>query len=320
MARPLWGNAFDGKRSAFIKPIFSQQQSLATRFVLLTLLSLGLLFVDHSFNYLSVVRKWMTAAATPVQFLADIPSRVWGVADEFVTSRSDLMEDNARLKAKNLILEQKVQKLASLTAQNIRLRELLNSSELVDEQVQVAEIVGVDPDPFRHIVTINKGSLDGVFEGQAIVDAHGVMGQVVEVTPLSSRVVLVTDNSSRIPVQVNRTGYRAVAAGTGLPDSMELMHIPDTADIREGDLLTSSGLGQRYPAGYPLGKVRKVTHNPGDAFSSVEIQLLAEVNRSRLVLLVFRTPYESILDQPVEESAGKDRSGQVDGGQQGEGS
>ncbi|WP_322740977.1 rod shape-determining protein MreC [Endozoicomonas gorgoniicola] len=302
-----------------MKPIFSQQQSLATRFVLLTLLSLGLLFVDHSFNYLSVVRNWMTAAATPVQFLADIPSRVWGVADEIVTSRSDLMEDNARLKAKTLILEQKVQKLASLTAQNIRLRELLNSSELVDEQVLVAEIVGVDPDPFRHIVTINKGSLNDVFEGQAIVDAHGVMGQVIEVTPLSSRVVLVTDNSSRIPVQVNRTGYRAVAAGTGLPDSMELMHIPDTADIREGDLLTSSGLGQRYPAGYPLGKVRKVTHNPGDAFASVEIQLLAEVNRSRFVLLVFRTPHESIPGQSVEE-APEENTGQTTGEQQGEGS
>lgn len=268
------------------------------------LLSMGLLFVDHSFKYLSVVRNWLTAATTPVQFLADIPSRAWGVADEFVTSRSDLMEENARLKAKNLILEQKVQKLASLTAQNIRLRELLNSSELVDEQVLVAEIVGVDPDPFRHIVTINKGSLSDVFEGQAIVDAHGVMGQVIEVTPLSSRVVLVTDNSSRIPVQVNRTGYRAIAAGTGKPDSMELMHIPDTADIREGDLLTSSGLGGRYPVGYPLGKVRTISHSPGDAFSSVEIQLLAEVNRSRFVLLVFRNQMvPEFEDVPDEESA-----------------
>ena len=246
----------------------------------------------------------MAAVATPVQFLADIPSRIWGVADEFVTSRSDLMEENARLKAKNLILEQKVQKLASLTAQNIRLRELLNSSELVDEQVLVAEIVGVDPDPFRHIVTINKGSLNDVFEGQAIVDAHGVMGQVIEVTPLSSRVVLVTDNSSRIPVQVNRTSYRAIAAGTGKPDSMELMHIPDTADIREGDLLTSSGLGQRYPAGYPLGRVRKVIHHPGDAFSNVEIELLAEVNRSRFVLLVFRNALTPFMEpEAVEETS-----------------
>ena len=231
-------------------------------------------------------------AATPVQWLADVPSRLWGVADQLVTSRSELSEENARLKAKNLILEQKVQKLASLTAQNIRLKELLNSSELVDEQVLVSEIIGVDPDPFLHVVTINRGSLDNVFPGQAIVDAHGVMGQVIEVTPLSSRVMLVTDNASRVPVQVNRTGYRAVAAGTGQPGSMELLHIPDTADIVEGDLLTSSGLGQRYPAGYPLGKVRKVNHTPGEAFARVEVGLFAETNRSRFVLLVFRSEPE----------------------------
>ena len=152
----------------------------------------------------------------------------------------------------------------------------------------MAEIVGIDPDPFSHVVMINKGSVDGTFLGQAIVDAHGVMGQVIEVTPVSSRVMLVTDSSSRVPVQNNRTGYRAIAAGTGNPDQLELLHIPDTADFKEGDLLTSSGLGQRYPAGYPLGKVKQVIHKPGQPFAVVHVQPVAEVNRSRLVLLVFR--------------------------------
>ena len=121
------------------------------------MLSIALLFVDHRYSYLSVARSWLTVAATPVVWLADVPSRLWGMANQLVSSRSELMEENARLTAKTLILEQKVQKLASLTAQNIRLKELLNSSELVDEQVLVAEIVGVDPDPFQHIVTINRG-------------------------------------------------------------------------------------------------------------------------------------------------------------------
>ncbi len=259
-----------------------------TRFVLLLLLSLVLLFVDHRYNYLSVVRSWLTVAATPVYWLADMPSQMWGTASDLVVSRSELFEENARLKARNLILEQKVQKLASLTAQNIRLKELLNSSELVDEQVVIAEIVGIDPDPFSHIVMINKGSLDGVFAGQAILDARGVMGQVVEVSPVSSRVMLVTDMSSRVPVQNHRTDYRAIAAGTGNPDQLELLHIPDTADFKVGDLLTSSGLGQRYPAGYPLGKVQRVIHEPGQPFATVLIQPVAEINRSRLVLLVFR--------------------------------
>ncbi len=259
-----------------------------TRFVLLILLALVLLFVDKQYSHLTVVRSWLTTAATPVYWLADLPSRIWGSASDLVVSRSELFEENARLKARNLILEQKVQKLASLTAQNIRLKELLNSSELVDEQVVIAEIIGVDPDPFSHIVMINKGGLDGVFPGQAILDAHGVMGQVVEVSPVSSRVMLVTDTSSRVPVQNNRTSYRAIAAGTGNSDQLELLHIPDTADFEVGDLLTSSGLGRRYPAGYPLGKVNKVVHEPGQPFATVLIQPVAEINRSRLVLLVFK--------------------------------
>ncbi len=233
-------------------------------------------------------------AVTPLQWVSDLPSRVFSTADELVTSRTELLEENTRLKARNLILEQKVQKLASLTAQNLRLKELLNSSELVDEQVLVAEIIGVDPDPYVHIVTINKGSGDGVFRGQAIVDAHGVMGQVIAVNPVSSRVMLVTDTASRVPVQVNRSGYRAIAVGTGSKDSVELVHIPDTADIKEGDLLVSSGLGQVYPVGYPLGKVRKIERTPGEAFAKVEVQLMAEVNRTRFVLLVFRSDEEAV--------------------------
>ncbi|WP_370514674.1 rod shape-determining protein MreC [Endozoicomonas sp. OPT23] len=268
--------------------MFSRQQSLATRFVLLFILCIALLFIDHRFNYLNVARSWLSVMAVPVQWVADLPSRLFSSADELVTSRSDLMEENARLKARNLILEQKVQKLASLTAQNFRLKELLNSTELVDEQVLVAEIVGIDPDPFSHIVIINKGSTEGVFRGQALVDAHGVMGQVVEVTPLRSRVMLVTDVVSRVPVQVNRSGYRAIAAGTGKKDSMDLLHIPDTADIQEGDLLTSSGLGKIFPVGYPLGKVRKIERDPGEPFARVEVELSAKVNTTRFVLLVFR--------------------------------
>ncbi|WP_366139433.1 rod shape-determining protein MreC [uncultured Endozoicomonas sp.] len=271
-----------------MKSIFSQGQSLVTRFVFLIILSLALLFFDHSYRALQQVRQWLSVAATPVLFLADLPGRVWGTASELVMSRSDLLQENARLKARNLILEQKVQKLASLTAQNIRLRELLNSSELVDEQVLVAEVVGVDPDPFRHRVVINKGEMDQVYPGQAILDAHGVMGQVIEVSPLSSRVLMLTDQAAKVPVQNNRTKYRTVAAGSGRTDRMELLHIPVTEDFVVGDLMTSSGLGGIFPEGYPVGVVTEVEHTPGEAFASIKVQPLAEVNRSRVVLLVFR--------------------------------
>ena len=263
------------------------------------IICIALLFIDHRYNYLSVARSWLSLATSPVLWITDLPSRLFNTADELVTSRSELVEENTRLKARNLILEQKVQKLASLTAQNLRLKELLNSSELVDEQVLVAEIVGIDPDPFSHIVSINKGSSDEVFPGQALVDAHGVMGQVIDVSPIRSRVMLVTDTASRVPVQVNRSGYRAIATGTGAKDSMELMHIPETADIREGDLLTSSGLGRIYPVGYPVGTVRSIVHEPGEAFAKVEVELMAKVNTTRFVLLVFRDKEE--FESEVEE-------------------
>ena len=268
-----------------------------TQLVFFMLLSLVLLVIDHRYNYFSYVRSWLAVVTTPVYWLADLPSRAVDVASEAVVSRSELVEENMRLKAKNLILEQKMQKLASLTAQNIRLKELLNSADLVDEQVVVAEIVGVDADPFSNVVMINKGSADGVFQGQAILDARGVMGQVIEVTLVSSRVMLVTDSASRVPAQNHRTGYRAIAAGTGLPDQLELLHIPDTADFKEGDLLTSSGLGQSFPAGYLLGTVQKVVRTPGQSFSTVLIQPAALVNRSRLVLLVFKGDRVSDLSQ-----------------------
>ena len=283
-----------------IKPIFSQRQSLVTRFALLIILSLAVLFLDHRYSVLSPARQWLTVAATPILFLADLPGRLWGSASQAVMSRNELLRENARLKARNLILEQQVQKQASLTAQNIHLKELLNSSELVGEQVLVAEVVGVDPDPFRHRVTINKGSLDGVYEGQAILDAHGVMGQVVEVSPVSSRVLMLTDMSARIPVQNNRTKYRAIAAGNGHRDHLELLYIPVTGDFREGDLLTSSGLGGTFPEGYPVGTITRVGHNPGDAFATIEVQPLAETNRSRFVLLVFRKVID--LNEPVKPS------------------
>ena len=252
------------------------------------LLSLILLVVDHQFSYLSIIRSWVTVAATPVYWFADLPSRMFGIASNMVVSRSELFEENARLKVKNLILEQKVQKLASLTAQNARLRELLNSSELVDEKVVIAEIVGIDADPFSHVVIINKGLLDGAFLGQAIVDASGVMGQIIEVSFVSSKVMLITDAFSRVPIQNNRTGYRGIASGIGRSDQLELLYVPDTADFKEGDLLTSSGLGQCYPVGYPLGKITQIVRKHGEPFSRILIQPIAEINRSRLVLLIFR--------------------------------
>jgi len=164
---------------------------------------------------------------------------------------------------------------------------LLNSPALVNEKVEVADFIGMDPNPFTHRIIINKGERDGVVLGQPVLDARGLMGQVVELMPYTSRVLLLTDSTHSIPVQVNRNGLRAIASGTGNPERLELRHVADTADIKEGDLLVSSGLGQRFPAGYPVATVKEVIHDSGQPFAIVRAVPTAALNRSRYLLLVF---------------------------------
>jgi rod shape-determining protein MreC len=163
----------------------------------------------------------------------------------------------------------------------------MNSSEALDDRVIVGEVVGVSPDPFSHEIVINKGLSDGVSPGQAILDAHGLMGQVVRSSQITSRVLLVSDSSHAVPVEVVRNGLRAILLGTGDTDTLDLVHVPDTADIREGDLLVSSGLGGRFPRGYPVAEVSRIVKEPGKPFVSIEATPSAQLSQSRLVLVVF---------------------------------
>lgn len=260
---------------------------LGTRLLVLVVLSAVLMVVDARFEVLQPVRSQLGLITEPAYRLARLPLTLWeSVAQQF-SSRSQLMAENEKLKAEGLLMQGRLQKLATLTEQNVRLRELLNSAALVDERVLVTELIGIDPNPFTHRILIDKGEKDGVFLGQPILDARGLMGQVVEVMPYTARVLLLTDTNHSIPVQVNRNGLRAIAAGTGNPESLELRHVADTADIKEGDLLVSSGMGQRFPAGYPVATVSEIIHDPGQPFAIVRAVPTAALNRSRYMLLVF---------------------------------
>jgi len=191
------------------------------------------------------------------------------------------------MKAELLIHKRKLQQMASLAAENVRLRQLLNSAEMVKDRVLVAELIGISPDPLTHRVIVNKGLQHGVYLGQPLLDAAGLMGQVVEVSDYTSQVLLITDATHALPVQVNRNGVRAVAEGIGDLYQLKLRHLANTVDVREGDLLVSSGLGQRFPVGYPVAKVVSVVHDPGQPFARVVARPEAQLNRSRHVLLVF---------------------------------
>ncbi|MBV2134467.1 rod shape-determining protein MreC [Pseudomonas sp. MAP12] len=289
-----------------MKPLFAKGPSLGVRLLVLTVFSVALMVVDARFEVLKPLRSHLAQVLSPFYWLAERPVHLWESVSQQFSSRDELLAENEKLKAEALLLQRRLQKLATLTEQNVRLRELLNSAALVDDKVLVSELIGIDPNPFTHRILIDKGEKDGVYLGQPVLDALGLMGQVVEVMPYAARVLLLTDSTHSIPVQVNRNGLRAIAIGTGNPERLELRHVADTADIKEGDLLVSSGLGQRFPAGYPVATVKEVIHDSGQPFAVVRAVPTARLNRSRYLLLVFsdqRTPEQRAVDAALAQEA-----------------
>src|SRR5688572_12849114 len=252
------------------------------------LLPLVLMFAESRSDYMEQVRYYVGFVVTPLHYVAELPGRGLNLIGGLFASRNQLQRENARLQEQLLMQQYQLQKLEHLTAENRRLNELLNASTVVNERVVRVEMVGESPDPFAKRILIGKGKTDGVYLGQAVFDAYGLMGQVIEVTPFTSWVLLITDPQHATPVQFNRNGTRAIASGTR--DSLHLLNldnIPNTADIQVGDELVTSGLGERFPAGYPVGVVSSVTNDPGKPFATVVVTPTAQIDRSRNLLLVF---------------------------------
>jgi len=166
------------------------------------------------FKLIDPVKSYLLSATKPIYWVADLPNKISNWGDTKLTSRETLEIENARLELENIVLQSKVQQLAALTIENVRLRELLNSTALLEENVYVAEIVAVSPDPQVHYVMLNKGWIDGVYEGQAVIDANGLFGQVIELSSNYSRVLLISDTQHAVPVQVNRNGVRIISIAT----------------------------------------------------------------------------------------------------------
>lgn len=262
--------------------------------------SLALFFLDSRMNYFSPVRTVLSTIVYPLQTVASMPSDINAWIDDFFQNREQLQQKNTVLEATNLLNSVRLQKLQALERENMRLRELLGSSFRLNERVLVAELLTIDLDPFFQQVVINKGQRDGIFDGQPVLDATGVMGQVIEVNSFSSRVVLLTDPSHGIPVQINRNGLRAVATGRGLAEPLNLNHMPHNADVRVGDLLVTSGLGGRFPVGYPVGTVISVNFPQGKSFAEISVEPAAQLSTSREVLLVL--PAETLaISEPALE-------------------
>ena len=279
------------------KPLFPKGPSLVVPTVLLCLLSAALLLADARSSALADVRQVVAAALDPVVWVAQLPTRIGRIGTVIVDQRA-LIDDHRRLREQLLRQEARLRRLAALEAENARLRELLSSSRRLDEEVLVGEILSISQDPYQHQIVINRGSRDGVYRGQAIVDAYGVLGQVVRVHPRSSVAMLIPNHS--IPVEVNRSGLQTIARGRGEGGGLSLPFLPGNADIRVGDLLVSSALGGRFPAGYPVAEVVEVRYQAGEHFMQAIAYPSARTLRGRQVLLVWseRPPAETDDEAP----------------------
>ncbi len=271
--------------------------ALGIRVIALMLISMLLMYLDHRQNHLDTVRRAIGVAVYPLQLIVDAPVRLWEWAGESTTSRNELQLEVGRLKAERLLTNARLQRLTALEAENARLRALLDARGQVRDEIRVAEIMSVDANPYRHNLVIDAGSRDGAYDGQAIVDADGVVGQVIQTGLMTSEALLISDPDHALPVEVNRNGLRTIAVGTGEIDRLELPFLPNNADVRVGDLLVTSGLGGAFPAGYPVATVDTVTRIPQEPFADVSAKPAAALDQVREVMLIWSSP------EPAEPEA-----------------
>jgi rod shape-determining protein MreC len=261
--------------------------ALGTRVLVLMVLSILLMVLDHRQNHLDTLRKAIGAAVYPIQVVVDAPFRLWEWVREGTTSRDELQLELSRLNAERLLTNARLQRFNALEAENARLRDLLEARSTVRDEIRVAEIMAVDANPYRHNIVIDIGERDRVYDGQAIVDANGVVGQVIETGIWTSQAILISDPSHALPVEVNRNGLRTIAKGTGEFDRLDLPFLPNNADIQPGDLLVTSGLGGAFPSGYPVAIVSSVNRIPQEPFADVMAVPSSALDQVREVMLIW---------------------------------
>ncbi|WP_367274402.1 rod shape-determining protein MreC [uncultured Legionella sp.] len=270
-------------------------------FVFALALSIVLMFSDYHYHYLDNVRSGFSLVVSPLQYAVDYPVRVVGWGQSLVSAKKSLIDENMQLRYRQTMLEAELQKLLVIRKENSQLKELLLTSSKAEMRAMAAQLLAVDTSNARQIVVLNKGTRDGVYAGQPVLDAKGVMGQIIDVGPMTSTVLLISDSKSAVPVRNNRTGERAILVGNNSIDQLSLINLPKTSSIHPGDVLVTSGLGRRYPEGYPVGRVEQVNSIPGEDFVKVMVSPVALLNRNRLVLLIWPEPEQKELTVQINE-------------------
>lgn len=294
--------------------IFTRGPSLNNRLALAIALSVLLIFVDHKLDGFKSTRVYLNSFMSPLQYLANLPSLMLSESAERLTSQQQLLEENRRLTNRVVQMSERLQRFEILQSENAQLRKLLDGPVKTGMRKMVAELMAVDNNPFSHQVLVNKGAIDGVFEGQSVLDDRGIVGQVMEVGSTNSRVLLISDLTHAIPVRSLRNNIRFIASGSGSLEELYLEHVPHSVDVKVGDLLVSSGLGDVFPEGYPVARVKTVVRDESRPFARVTAQPLARLDRLRYMLLLWpELPTTDEAETPdAEISEGDEQAGEND--------
>jgi len=281
-----------------MNPIFKHGPSLQRRLVLVLFCSALLIFFDHQTTNLEPIRGYLQSFVSPLQYIANTPKKMMMWASENINTRQQLMTENQKYRQNEVMFHEQILQLNIIKQENDRLRSLLASPLRSELKKMLAEVLSVDSDPYTQQVVVNRGATDGIYEGQPVLDALGVVGQVLHVGQNSSRVLLITDVSHALPVRVQRNGLRLLASGSGRIDQLEHNFVPHSADIKTGDLLVSSGLGGKYPEGYPVAKVSFVSQGESKEFIRVYSTPIAEIDRLRYLLLLTKPEHNNTINTP----------------------
>ncbi len=267
--------------------IFTRGPSLNNRLALALAMSVLLIFIDHKLDGFNSTRVYLNSLMSPLQYLANLPSLMLSESAQRLTSQQQLLAENERLKNEVLKMSERLQRFDVLQSENEQLRKLLKAPVKTEMRKMVAELMAVDNNPYSQQIVINKGAIDGVYLSQSVLDDRGIVGQVMEVGTTNSRVLLISDVTHAIPVRSVRNNIRYIASGTGSLDELYLEHVPHSVDVQVGDLLITSGLGNVFPEGYPVARVKTVVRDESRPFATVTAQPLARLNRLKYLLLLW---------------------------------
>lgn len=267
--------------------VFQRGPSLGTRLAFVLGFSIIAMFIDTKVDSVSTFRAYLTSLVSPLQYIANMPGQALSWSATRFRSRQNLLEENERLTAQITLMNEQLQRFEVVQQENENLRTLLDAPVQEEMHKMIAELMAVDNNPYSHQIVINKGGIDEVFTGQAVLDENGIVGQVIEVGTTNSRVLLISDVTHAIPARVSRNNVTVVVSGIGDVNELSLEHVAHSTDLKEGDMLVSSGLGNVFPKGYPIAIISSIVRDEGQPFAQVTATPAAKLDRIKYLLLLW---------------------------------